>query len=123
MVSPAFPSSRLASACSASPPSSSFAGCWQKRDLLPPLRYCGEHSIVIYLAFFLPMAATRTLLLKTGVIADIGTMSALTTLAGVTGALAVYWLVRGTRLRFLFERPLSFRLARKRRTPALQPAE
>ena len=24
------------------------------------LRYCGEHSIVIYLAFFLPMAATRT---------------------------------------------------------------
>ena len=36
------------------------------------LRYCGEHSIVIYLAFFLPMAATRTLLLKTGVITDIG---------------------------------------------------
>ena len=32
------------------------------------LRYCGEHSIVIYLAFFLPMAVTRTLLLKTGVI-------------------------------------------------------
>ena len=31
------------------------------------LRFCGEHSIVIYLAFFLPMAATRTLLLKTGI--------------------------------------------------------
>ena len=31
-----------------------------------PVRFCGEHSIVIYLAFFLPMAATRTLLLKTG---------------------------------------------------------
>ena len=30
------------------------------------LRFCGEHSIVIYLAFFLPMAATRTLLLQTG---------------------------------------------------------
>src|SRR6185369_392609 len=27
------------------------------------LRYCGEHSIVIYLAFFLPMALTRTVLL------------------------------------------------------------
>ena len=39
------------------------------------LRYCGEHSIVIYLAFFLPMAATRTLLLKTGLIHDIGTIS------------------------------------------------
>ena len=33
---------------------------------LESLRYCGEHSIVIYLAFFLPMAATRTLLLKFG---------------------------------------------------------
>ena len=36
---------------------------------LDGLRYCGEHSIVIYLAFFLPMAATRTLLLKFGLIA------------------------------------------------------
>ena len=52
------------------------------------LRYCGEHSIVIYLAFFLPMAATRTLLLKTGVIADIGTISLIVTVAGVAGALA-----------------------------------
>ena len=34
------------------------------------LRYCGEHSIVIYLAFFLPMAATRTLLLRSGLIQD-----------------------------------------------------
>ena len=34
------------------------------------LRYCGEHSIVIYLAFFLPMATTRTLLLQTGWIHD-----------------------------------------------------
>ena len=32
------------------------------------LRFCGEHSIVIYLAFFLPMATTRTLLLRTGLI-------------------------------------------------------
>ena len=30
------------------------------------LRFCGEHSIVIYLAFFLPMATARTLLLRTG---------------------------------------------------------
>ena len=30
------------------------------------LRTCGEHSIVIYLAFFLPMAATRTLLPRAG---------------------------------------------------------
>jgi len=36
------------------------------------LRFCGEHSIVIYLAFFLPMASTRTLLLKTGIVEAIG---------------------------------------------------
>ena len=54
-----------------------------KSDLFQPLRYCGRNSIVIYLAFFLPMAATRTLLLKTGWIADIGTMSRLVTAAGV----------------------------------------
>ena len=52
------------------------------------LRFCGEHSIVIYLAFFLPMAATRTLLLKTGIIPDIGTVSLIVTIVGVAGALA-----------------------------------
>ena len=54
------------------------------------LRFCGEHSIVIYLAFFLPMAATRTLLLKTGMIADIGTVSLIVTVAGVAGALVIW---------------------------------
>eukprot|EP01035_Chromulina_nebulosa_P040739 gene40740-55082_t len=36
------------------------------------LRYCGEHSIVIYLAFFLPMATARSLLLKFAGFLDIG---------------------------------------------------
>ena len=59
------------------------------------LRFCGEHSIVIYLAFFLPMASTRTLLLKTGVIPDIGLVSLIVTVVGVVGALAD--LARGAR--------------------------
>ena len=53
------------------------------------LRNCGEHSIVIYLAFFLPMAATRTLLLKAGFM-DIGTISLIVTVVGVAGALAIW---------------------------------
>ena len=52
-------------------------------DVFKPLRYCGRNSIVIYLAFFLPMAATRALLLKTGL--DIGTISVIVTAAGVIG--------------------------------------
>src|SRR4029077_11341126 len=70
-----------------------------------PLRYCGEHSIVIYLAFFLPMAVTRIVLLKTGIVADLGAVSLLVTAVGVVGALCWYWAVRGTRFCFLFERP------------------
>jgi len=90
-------------------------------DVFRPLRYCGRNSIVIYLAFFLPMAAMRTVLLKTGWIADVGTLSVIITAGGVLGSLALFWAVRGTWGRFLFERPAQFWLARKRAT--LQPAE
>ena len=87
------------------------------------LRYCGEHSIVIYLAFFLPMAATRTLLLKTGFIPDIGTISLIVTVAGVVGALAIWRVALKTGANFLFERPAAFWIAPKKARPALQAAE
>jgi uncharacterized membrane protein YcfT len=87
-----------------------------------PLRYCGRNSIVIYLAFFLPMAATRIALLKTGLVADLGTVSLIVTFVGVIGALAWFWAVRGTRFRLLFERPAWAHL-KPARVPALQPAE
>jgi uncharacterized membrane protein YcfT len=87
------------------------------------LRYCGEHSIVIYLAFFLPMAVTRTLLLKTGVITDIGTISLIVTVAGVAGAVVIWRLALALRADFLFERPAAFWIAPKKARPALQPAE
>jgi uncharacterized membrane protein YcfT len=90
---------------------------------LDALRYCGEHSIVIYLAFFLPMAATRTLLLKFGLIHDIGTISLLVTIAAIFGALAIWWMTRGTRANFLFERPAAFWIAPRKAGPALQAAE
>ena len=87
------------------------------------LRYCGEHSIVIYLAFFLPMAVTRTLLLKTGLIADIGVISLIVTVAGVAGAVVIWRLALALRADFLFERPEAFWIAPKKARPALQPAE
>src|ERR1043166_9190155 len=87
------------------------------------LRYCGEHSIVIYLAFFLPMAATRTLFLKFSPLHDVGIISLLVTIAGVTGALAIWWMVRGTRANFLFERPAAFWIAPRMTSPALQASE
>ncbi|MBN9599080.1 MAG: acyltransferase family protein [Afipia sp.] len=90
---------------------------------LDGLRYCGEHSITIYLAFFLPMAATRTLLLKTHLITDIGAISLIVTAVGVIGALLIWWSVRNTRFNFLFERPDAFWIAPRKLRPALQPAE
>jgi uncharacterized membrane protein YcfT len=87
------------------------------------LRYCGEHSIVIYLAFFLPMAATRTLLLRSGLIADIGTVSLIVTVVGVVGALAIWRIALALHANFLFERPAAFWIAPKKAAPALQAAE
>jgi uncharacterized membrane protein YcfT len=87
------------------------------------LRYCGEHSIVIYLAFFLPMAMTRTLLLRTALIPDIGLISLIVTIAGVAGALAIWRAALALRANFLFERPDAFWIAPKKPRTTLQPAE
>ena len=87
------------------------------------LRYCGQNSIVIYLAFFLPMAASRTLLLKSGVITDIGLISLLVTAIGVLGALAIWRIALFAGADFLFERPAAFWIAPKKTAALLQPAE
>ena len=51
-----------------------------------------------------------------------GRPTAIVTAAGVIGPLMLFWIVRNTPGRFLFERPDRFWLTEKRR-PALQPAE
>ena len=87
------------------------------------LRFCGEHSIVIYLAFFLPMASSRTLLLKTGLIGDVGLISLVVTIAGVVGALVIWRVAVWAHANFLFERPDAFWIAPKKAGTALQAAE
>jgi len=87
------------------------------------LRLCGEHSIVIYLAFFLPMATTRTLLLHTALIHDIGTISLVVTIVGVAGALALWQIALALGANFLFERPAAFWIAPRKTPKALQAAE
>jgi uncharacterized membrane protein YcfT len=87
------------------------------------LRFCGEHSIVIYLAFFLPMAATRTLLLRTGMIHDIGMISLVVTIVGVIGALLTWCVALAAGANFLFERPAAFWIAPPKPRATLQAAE
>ncbi|MDF1609361.1 acyltransferase family protein [Hoeflea sp. YIM 152468] len=69
-------------------------------------RHAGEHSIVVYLAFFLPMALTRTLLVSLAPGLGAGLISLLVTLAAVAGPLILYRLIGATGYgRFLFARP------------------
>ena len=91
------------------------------------LRYLGAHSIVVYLAFFFPMAVSRIILLKFAPSLDIGTVSLLVTISGVLGAMMLFW---ATQLigygKFLFARPnwaLTDRNEAKQARPALQAAE
>ncbi|MGE3831185.1 MAG: acyltransferase family protein [Parvibaculaceae bacterium] len=87
-----------------------FAVFLSKFPISNPIRYCGENSIVIYLSFFLFMAATRTILLKTGIIADLGLVSLIVTATGVIGPLVLFWVTRNSPLYFLFRRPQWARL-------------
>jgi uncharacterized membrane protein YcfT len=87
------------------------------------IRFCGEHSIVIYLAFFLPMAATRTLLLHTHFVHDVGVISLTVTLVALFGALAIWQIALKVGANFLFERPDAFWIAPKKAARTLQAAE
>jgi uncharacterized membrane protein YcfT len=91
--------------------------------LAEAIRTCGQRSIVIYLAFSLPMAATRELLVRSGWITDIGAAGLIVIAMAVLMPLILERLVRGTPFDFLFVRPRRFRLATAsgRSVPALQP--
>jgi uncharacterized membrane protein YcfT len=92
------------------------------------LGYLGRNSIVVYLAFFLPMAVARVVLLKFAPGLDIGVVSLASTLAGVVGPvalkLAVDWSGYG---KFLFNRPQWATIDRPAAggspRPSLAPAE
>jgi uncharacterized membrane protein YcfT len=93
------------------------------------LRYLGRHSIVVYLAFFLPMAVSKVLLLRFAPFIGVGWISLLVTMAAVTGPVLLHYLTVKTGLgRFLFERPAWARLERPAATRSgqavgLNPAE
>lgn len=69
------------------------------------LRWLGSKSIVVYLAFALPMGIARTALLKLGV-DDTSLLSIAVMATAVLAPLALYWVIVRTGYgKFLFERP------------------
>jgi uncharacterized membrane protein YcfT len=70
------------------------------------LRWLGERSIVVYLAFVLPMSFIRIALGKLGVAGDVTLSSFIVMVGAILASIALYLLVRWTgRGKFLFERP------------------
>lgn len=83
------------------------------------LRFFGKNSLVIYLAFFFPMGASRVILLKLGFL-DIGSISLIVTLTAILSPLVLKLLIDWSGWgKFLFERPDWARLQSDRKA---QPA-
>lgn len=95
-----------------------------KSGRLDVLRAFGANSIVIYLAFFFPMAVSRILLLKLGLL-DVGTVSLVVTAAAVISPMILLWMIEKAGIGwFLFKRPKwAYLDGTFRKRPAVQPAE
>jgi uncharacterized membrane protein YcfT len=76
-----------------------------RADYTAWLRYLGQHSIVVYLGFVVPLGLTRKLLNHPPAMLDLGSLSFIVMVLSIAGAILMYWAVRRTPLRFLFERP------------------
>ncbi len=69
------------------------------------LRYLGRHSIVVFLAFYIPMVAAAKLVWKFNLPLDHGTQAMVITAIAVAVPVIAYWIVQYTPLRLLFQRP------------------
>lgn len=81
------------------------------------LRYCGRHSIVIYLTFVFPIVLMERVVLPAmgAPFGDVGLACALTLALAVGLPLAFHALIRGTPLKLLYERPTWAGLSGSRR--------
>ncbi len=89
----------------------------------PVVNFVGEHSLVVYLGFFLPMVVSRELLIRTGLVPDVGWMSVIVTAVAVVVPFAMWKAARMVGADFLYERPAIARLDAPRRNPSAVPAE
>lgn len=93
------------------------------------LRWMGSRSLIIYVAFVLPMGISRTLLIRLGV-DDPTVLSLAIMVISIVSPLVLYWIVQRIGFgRFLFERPAWAHLPgtsgslAARPAPAATPAE
>jgi uncharacterized membrane protein YcfT len=73
--------------------------------LMKWLAWLGQHSIVVYLGFVIPLGVMRMFIARLSGLFDPGTIALLATLGSIGGAVLLYLAVRATPLRYLFTRP------------------
>jgi len=70
------------------------------------LRWLGAHSLVVYLAFTLPMSAVRIVLAKTGLLTDPSAVAIVVFVSSVFAPILLYLAIKRFGIgEFLFERP------------------
>ena len=70
------------------------------------LAWIGSKSLMVYLAFVLPMGVVRTLLVKFNIVTDVSALSIIVMVTAIAAPLVLYALVQRTGWgKFLFERP------------------
>jgi len=75
------------------------------------LAYLGRNSLVIYLSFVIPMAATRIALVKLDISDNVDLLSIIGIIFAIGVPLAFQALIQGTPLAFLYRRPKWARIA------------
>ena len=86
------------------------------RGLTKPLAYTGSRSLSIYLAFFIPMALSRVILIKLG-LENADLVTALVYVTAVAGSLIAYAVALKTPLSFFYVRPASLHLNKEAARP------
>jgi uncharacterized membrane protein YcfT len=86
------------------------------------LRWLGEHSLVVYVAFTIPMSIVRGILLWSGLVTDTGMLSLVVLVASTASPVILYLIVKRIGLgTFLFERPRWAHVPEKRPEGAPEP--
>lgn len=89
-----------------------MGGLLSKLMFMDWLRWLGEHSLVIYVAFTIPMSLFRGFALSHGLITATGPLSLAVLIVSIASPVALYLVVQRIGYgRFLFERPAWARIA------------
>jgi uncharacterized membrane protein YcfT len=100
------PGIRLALAIAGAAALCMAGGLLSKLRFMNWLRWLGEHSLVVYLVFVLPMTFTRAAFIKLHLVHNVTLTSGLVIFVAIGLSIGLYGLVQWTgRGKFLFERP------------------